>query len=37
MREEENIEDYIERLDEIINVVEGLGEEVDEKIIVQRC
>jgi hypothetical protein len=36
MREGENIAEYILRVDEVVNVVKGLGEEVDEKIIVQN-
>ena len=36
MREEENIAGCLIRVDEIVNIVEGLGEEVDDKVIVQN-
>ena len=36
MREEENIAGCLIRVDEIINIVEGLGEEVDDKVIGQN-
>ena len=36
MKEEENIAKYLLRVDEIVNTMRGLGEEVDDKIIIQR-
>jgi hypothetical protein len=36
MKEDENIATYFLRVDEIVNVIIGLGEEVDESIIVQK-
>ena len=36
MKEEENISKYLLRVDEIVNTVKGLGEQVDETIIVQK-
>ena len=35
MKEEENIEAYFLRVDEIVNIIKGLGEKVDEQVIVQ--
>ena len=36
MKEEENIAEYLLRVDEIVNTIRGLGEELDEKIVVQK-
>ena len=36
MKEDENIATYVLRVDEIVNVIRGLGEEVNESIIVQK-
>jgi hypothetical protein len=36
MKEDENIAAYFLRVDEIVNAIRGLGEEVDESIIVQK-
>jgi hypothetical protein len=36
MKEEENIIEYLLRVDEIVNTIIGLGEELDEKIVVQK-
>ena len=34
MKEEENIAAYFLRVDEIVNIIKGLGEKVDEQVIV---
>ena len=36
MKDEDNIATYILRVDEIVNTIIGLGEEVDESIVVQK-
>jgi hypothetical protein len=36
MKEDENIATYFLRVDETMNAIKGLGEEVDESIIVQK-
>ena len=36
MKEEENIAAYFLRVDEIVNIIKGLGEKVDEQVIVQK-
>ena len=36
MKEEENISEYFERIDEIVNAIKGLGEELKEKEIVEK-
>ena len=36
MKEEENIVAYFLHVDEIANTIIGLGEKIDEKLIVQR-
>jgi hypothetical protein len=36
MKEDENIASYFLRIDEAVNAIRGLGEEVDEAIIVQK-
>ena len=36
MKEEENILEYFERIDEIVNEVQGLWEELKEKEIVEK-
>jgi hypothetical protein len=36
MKEDENIATYLFRVDEIVNVIIGLGEEIEESIIVQK-
>ena len=36
MEEEENIATYFLRIDEIVNIIKGLGEKVDEQVIVQK-
>ena len=36
MKEEENIVAYFHYVDEILNIIRGLGENVDEIIIVQK-
>jgi hypothetical protein len=36
MKEEENIAEYLLRVDEIANIIKGLGEELEDKIIVQK-
>ena len=36
MKEEENIVAYFLRLYEIVNIIKGLGEKVDEQVIVQK-
>jgi hypothetical protein len=36
MKEEENIAEYILRVNEIVNIIRGLGEELDDKIAVQK-
>jgi hypothetical protein len=36
MKEDENIATYFLRVDEIVNSIRGLGEEVDESIIIQK-
>ena len=36
MKEEENIAEYLIRVDEIVNTIRGLGEELDDKIVVQK-
>jgi len=36
MMEEENIVAYFQRIDEVVNTIKGLGEEMDEQIVVQK-
>ena len=36
MKEEENISEYFERIHEIINAIQGLGAELEEKEIVEK-
>ena len=36
MKEEENIAAYFLPVDEIVNIIKGLGEKVDEQVIVQK-
>ena len=36
MKEEENISEYFERIDEIMNAIQGLGSELKEKEIIQK-
>ena len=36
MKESENIATYLLRIDEVVNSITGLGEEVNESIIVQK-
>ena len=36
MKEEENIAEYFQRVDEIVNSIRALGEELKDKIIVQK-
>ena len=36
MKEEENIAEYFQRVDEIVNSIRALGEEIKDKIIVQN-
>jgi hypothetical protein len=36
MKEEENIADYLQRVDEIVNLIRALGEKLKEKNIVQN-
>jgi hypothetical protein len=36
MKEDENIATYFLRVDEIVNAIIGLGEEIEESIIVQK-
>ena len=36
MKEEENIASYFLQVDEIVNIIKGLGEKVDEQVIVQK-
>jgi hypothetical protein len=36
MKEEENIVEYLLRVNEIFNTIKGLGEELDDKIVVQK-
>ena len=36
MKEEENIAEYFQRVDEIVNSIITLGEELKDKIIVQK-
>jgi hypothetical protein len=36
MKEEESIVEYLQRVDEIVNSIRVLGEDLDEKIIVQK-
>src|SRR5277367_961189 len=36
MKEEENIVGYLQRVDEIVNTIRGLGEEVDEPKVVEK-
>ena len=36
MKEEENIAEYLLRVDEIVNIIKGLGDELDEKIVFQK-
>jgi hypothetical protein len=36
MKEEENIAEYFQRVDEIVNSIKALGEELKDKIIVQQ-
>ena len=36
MKEEENIVEYLHRVDDIVNSIKGLGEKLDEKEIVQK-
>lgn len=36
MREDEKIVDYLLRVDEIVNVVRGLGEDIDDNVIVKK-
>ena len=36
MKEEENIAGYLQRVDEIVNTIRGLGEEVDEPKVVEK-
>ena len=36
MKEEENITAHFLRVDEIVNIIKGLGEKVDEQVIVQK-
>ncbi len=32
MKEEEDIANYLQRVDEVVNIMRGLGEEIDEEI-----
>ena len=36
MMEEENVSEYFERIDEVINEIQGLGVELEEKEIVEK-
>ena len=36
MKEEENVASYLLRVDEVVNNIRGLGEEVDDIVIVQK-
>jgi hypothetical protein len=36
MKDEENVAAYFLRVDEIVNTIRGLGEEVEESMIVQK-
>ena len=36
MKEEENIGEYLLRLDEVVNVIKGLGDKLKEKIVVKK-
>jgi hypothetical protein len=36
MKEEENIVEYFQRVDEIVNLIRAPGEELKDKIIVQK-
>ena len=36
MKEEENISEYFERIDEIVNAIQGLGAELEEIEIVEK-
>jgi hypothetical protein len=36
MKEEENIAEYLQRVDEIVNSIRALREDLDDKIIVQK-
>jgi len=36
MMEKENIAAYFQRIDEVVNTIKGLGEEMDEQIVVQK-
>ena len=36
MKEEENIAAYFLQVDEIVNIIKGLGEKVEEPVIVQK-
>ena len=36
MKEEENIATYLLRIDEIVNIIKGLVEKVDEQVIVEK-
>ena len=36
MKEEENIEAYFLRVDEIVNIIRGLGERIEESVIIQK-
>ena len=36
MKEEENIAGYLQRVDEVVNTIRGLGEDVDEAKVVEK-
>ena len=36
MKEEENITEYFERIDEIVNEIQGIGDDMEEREIVEK-